>query len=572
LVCRIDLPDARLTPAMKTLPVSILNREKRSGSVTLRATLNKDVIEQKVKLTGEPVQQVPVALKSLKPGKLELSVALLDNGGKELFAEARTGSVPPPLAVSPPSPTHWCVEDGAPTVEGWVDVAVSDQQRAGATLDLRIEDASGKSLASVSTAPVPDGTVRPTIKSRPLPVGEYKLVAELRPRSGKPIRVEHPWHVIPRRLAEVTINSAGYPQYDGKPIFPLGIFNGGKFKEQGDAGFTVTHAYNAARIEPNWPAADANALKWLEQSDDNGGMKMLLMIPIKEAIHGDFDAVRRRVRMFRNHPGLLAWDEEEGFARGDFKADTLKKIRQIVAEEDPHHPFMVGDAKGVIGRMPKDRADFFPVQQMDLGMWWWYPLPFKERGAGEALEGDEGVVGSKELAPPAFLVNARIDKPLWVGVQSYKKKDARYPNPTEYRAQAYIAIIHGAKGLMWYGGSVTGGLFLAPEEGHWDDLKKLARELRDLSPVFMSATVEGPQVSPAKAPISVCLKDAGGRLVLLAANRGAEAAEVTFSSPRLTAGAAHVLSENREVSISAGKLRDNFAPYAVHVYEFKEGG
>ncbi len=37
------------------------------------------------------------------------------------------------------------------------------------------------------------------------------------------------------------------------------MFNGGKFKEQADAGFTVTHAYNAARIEGDPMAADDNA-------------------------------------------------------------------------------------------------------------------------------------------------------------------------------------------------------------------------------------------------------------------------------------------------------------------------
>ena len=62
-------------------------------------------------------------------------------------------------------------------------------------------------------------------------------------------------------------------------------------------------------------------MRFLEDSGANG-MKMVLMVPMRLVIQGDWDGVRRRVRMFRNHPGLLAWDEEEGFARGDFKPDT----------------------------------------------------------------------------------------------------------------------------------------------------------------------------------------------------------------------------------------------------------
>jgi len=272
------------------------------------------------------------------------------------------------------------------------------------------------------------------------------------------------------------------------------------------------------------------------------------MVPMKAAIAGDYDAIRRRVRMFRNNPGLLAWDEEEGFARGDFKGDTLKKIRQIVSEEDPHHPFMVGDSHDAIGRMKKDRSDLFPDSEMDMGMWWWYPLPFKTSTTANALEGDEGPPGN-EMVPPSFLVNATTRKPIWVGVQSYKKKDSRYPTPLEYRSQAYVAIINGAKGLMWYGGSVTGGIFLNLEEGHWDDLKKLARELHDLEPVLLSPNIDPPAISPAEAPISACIRQSKDRTVLLAANRGANAIDVTLTSP----------------SIKGGSMKEHFEPYEVKV-------
>ena len=122
-----------------------------------------------------------------------------------------------------------------------------------------------------------------------------------------------------------------------------------------------------------------------------------------------------------------------------------------------------------------------------------------------------------------------------------------------------------ARGVRWLH---TGGIFTAKDdEGHWEDLKKLAHELHDLSPVFLSPSIEATKFSPANAPISVCLKQSSDRLVLLAANRGGDAVEVTFSSTHLKNGSAKVVSENREVNISDGQLRDKFEPYAVHVYE-----
>src|SRR5207237_617103 len=135
------------------------------------------------------------------------------------------------------------------------------------------------------------------------------------------------------------------------------------------------------------------------------------------------------------------------------------------------------------------------------GMWWWYPLPLKPpatTGPAAALEGEEALAKWNELSPPQFLTLAKTDKPIWVGVQAYKKNDtSRYPTPLEYRAQAYIAIIHGA-------------------------------------------------------------------------NRCADAVEITCSSPQIKAGSANVVSENREVKISAGALHDTFKPYEVHVYEVSQ--
>ena len=62
-------------------------------------------------------------------------------------------------------------------------------------------------------------------------------------------------------------------------------------------------------------------------STEKAGMKALTMVPLEYAAAGEWDAFRRRIRMFRNHPALLAWDEEEGLARGDWKIETLAKVR-----------------------------------------------------------------------------------------------------------------------------------------------------------------------------------------------------------------------------------------------------
>ena len=543
LACRVELPEGRLSPAMKRLPVTVLNRDGRKDAVSLKVMLNKRETGGSTTLSGEPVQRLAVAIGPVKPGKVAVEAAIVGADGKAVFTNTQNAIVPPPLTLGVPSPTHWAAEDGQPVVEGLIDLAVTDEARQGATLSIQLLDAEGNFSGEwrPGGGNPKNGRDEFVLKAGRAPIGDYKLVATFTPTKGKPLTAEQPWQVITRQQAKVTLNPRGYPEYQGKAIFPLGIFNGGKFTEQAEAGFTVTHAYNAVRLEEDPANADEKARRWIDTTHSLG-MKMLFMVPMKAVIHGDWDAVRRRVRMFRNHPGLLAWDEEEGFARGDFKPDTLKTLRQIVAEEDPHHPFMVGDSRDVIGRMPSDRSDFFPVEEMDLGMWWWYPFPLKER-EGDALLGEDAGPPGLELVPPAFLVNARTRKPLWVGVQCYKKPgdDSRYPTPEEYRVQAYLALIHGARGLMWYGGSVTGGLFLSPEEGRWDELKKVVRELRDQSELFMSPSEKPPEMEPRDAPVSAMIKRTPKGRVLVAANRSAKVAEATIEGRIVTLRAYEVV-------------------------------
>lgn len=546
LAIRIDQSEARLTPAMEGMPLAILNRDGRRGAARVRLSLNKQHAEQKLELNGEPMQRIELPIQLPPPGKVAAKAELLaETGEKTVFVEERKAFVPTPIALGVPSPTHWVLEDGDATIEGTVDLAVPAKMLDKSSVAVRLEDRAGKVVKNIEIAPgLKDGIQSFTLKAGSLPVGDYSIVAEINGTRAKP----QEWHVIPRRLAKVTINSSGYPVYDGKAIFPMGIFNGGKFKEQGEAGFTVTHAYNAVRLEEDSRDADENALRFIENSDANG-MKMLFMVPMKAAIAGEWELVRRRIRMFRNHPGLLAWDEEEGFARGDFKPDTLKMIRKIIDEEDPNHPLMVGDSRDVIGRA-RGRADFFP-DEMDLGMWWWYPFPLKT-GAADALEGEEAGKAD-ELEMPTFLTNTATKKPIWLGIQSYKKKDSRYPTPAEYRSQAYLAVIRGAKGFMWYGGSVTGGMFTTkPSEAHWDDLKGLVKELRSLHEVFMSPSLPGAKAD--QPLVDVCVKKSGERVVLIAASRSGKPLDATITAEQ----------------IRGGPIKEHFAPLDVHVHELSK--
>lgn len=530
IVCRVDLPKGRLSPGSTSLPVLLLNRREKRSRVAIQAGDQKMIVD----LNGEPAQRVEVPIPVVRPGRRTIALSITEEGEPQpVFSHSATLPVAPPIVLAPPSPTHWVVEDGAPVIEGMVELAVSDAERQGSQLVTRIADAAGKIHAEWTSVNPPESNAF-TLKAPALPEGNYSLIAELQSLDAakRPHREQHTFGVIRRSAAHVSVNDAGFPVCEGKAIFPMGIFNGGRFKEQAAAGFTVTHAYNAARIADDPIAADIRAFDFIEKTHVHG-MKMLFQIPMRQAIEGDFETIRRRIRMFRNHPGLLAWDEEEGFARGDFKPDTLKTLRAIVDKEDPHHPLMVGDSSDVTTRV-RGQPNFFPDADMDLGMWWWYPFPLRAPRGNQVADEDGNELAARwdVLTPPAFLTRSATTKPIWVGIQAYRKaaKDARYPTPDEYRTQAYLAIASGARGLMWYGGGVTGGMFIDTKEGHWNDLQKLVGELRDREAFWTAPVTESPVITPPDALITAAVKRLpDGRSVVVAVNRGPDAVDATVA-------------------------------------------
>src|SRR5205823_11532087 len=99
---RIELPEARIVPAMASLPVALLNRAGRRGKVTLRTTLGRAVTDSEVALTGEPLQHAGLPVKVASRGRLPLVVSLAETAGATpVFTEQRLVTVPPPLVLSP---------------------------------------------------------------------------------------------------------------------------------------------------------------------------------------------------------------------------------------------------------------------------------------------------------------------------------------------------------------------------------------------------------------------------------------------------------------------------------------
>ena len=142
----------------------------------------------------------------------------------------------------------------------------------------------------------------------------------------------------------------------------------------------------------------------------------------------------------------------------------------------------------------------------------------------------------------------------------------------------YQALIEGANGLVWYVYDDFQFKVLDHPE-LWAMMQQLTVEIRTLTPILLEPAHDGRRFAtgPDNCLRGVSIKQ-GGRtasvrreLTILAAHTNEkDLGQQELSAPGLpAAGKAEVLFENRTVNVGGGKIRDGFAPYAVHVYRVK---
>jgi hypothetical protein len=348
---------------------------------------------------------------------------------------------------------------------------------------------------------------------------------------------------VPHR---VSFRKDGIMLYDGKAVFPIGIYQVRGEERLNSAkatGFDLVHDYQWCE-DPD----DIGARKYLDQVE-KAGLNAYMEFdrgtnPRKNGlVQENFDMVARRVAALMDHPALFIWylcDEPEGkFIR----PALMRKYRRLINRLDPFHP-----TAAVIGlpdtSLYHDGMDWhWSESYCDTGH---IAVDFDGRGAG--LKG----------TPQCALNRTQGD---------IKKPDGT-PQSTEYfhnfyRSQAYMGIAHGSNGLMywWWSWQPEEMSCSAKREG----IARLIKEIRFLEPVL---TAEGKVTHPAVRPAGIIhtwAKEVKGRRTIIAVNPAGSPVEAKISVG--ISGQVKVLFENREIMVKNGMVTDRFNADSAHVYE-----
>ncbi|MCR1000880.1 carbohydrate-binding protein CenC [Serratia rubidaea] len=355
----------------------------------------------------------------------------------------------------------------------------------------------------------------------PLPPGEYRLRQQVTEAATGRRRSSEIALDIGQPTPAVTIDGQGFTRRHGERLFPLGIYS----TRDGDDDLARIAAAGFNSVLNYRYGLGKDADGFFRRSRRHG---LQVIYAIKDlyagsrfapATRGSYAALAAtQINRLKNQPNLLAW-----YINDELGLEFLPQIaarHQQVQRLDRHHPtFQVLNKTAALDDY-YNSTDILATDPYPVGS-----EPHLRRTLHDTLQTVRAARGVKG----AWMVIQIMDHAAYDS-----RRQARAPTEDEVRAQAWLALIGGARGLLFYS---YNDLFYQQQRGRferaafaaqWRGIARVARQIRSFSPYLLTGDgvtlrLEG----PAAARIFV----RGDSALLLAANPEARTVTLSLTLP-----------------------------------------
>lgn len=344
---------------------------------------------------------------------------------------------------------------------------------------------------------------------------------------------------------------------DEKEFFPIGIYcvnpseNFKVFKELKAAGFNTIQTYKF----------EANYLETYLRKTAILDLKALIFpgVRIEKDKTYTLDKAAMAVNVLKGSSAILAWQLVDEPDINNISHERINELRARIHIEDQSRPTAL-----VVENVNKYKnyTSVTDIMMVDP-----YPIP-------------NGLLTKVSDAVDKARLAVEDMKPVWVILQIFGYQDekhkgygrSREPTIDEVRCMTYLSIVHGVKGIFYF--AYYGSQYdvrLSPK--HWEGVKKIAGELRYLTPILLA------QKSPKRIKVGIkngdqsaihySLKEHKDKTYLIAVNVLNSPVRAIFSGFEKSIRQISVEFEGRNIASGNGGFSDDFTPYAVHVYRIR---
>ena len=337
------------------------------------------------------------------------------------------------------------------------------------------------------------------------------------------------------------LNENGILIVNEQPCFPVVLYRVpvGEFTNMKTAGFTCTEVSEYAEDQQEM-------LRYLDAAKEHG----FKILPIFNYAATRIlpDLYQQMVERFRDRDEVLLWYMADEPQEYKITPEGALSIYKAIKEADPVRPVFLMLAK--VDPAYLEAADIIGVD----------PYP---------------VANDKPLTLVAETIRYVQEKgggrPIWAcleafGALSYGRP---FPSPEELRCTTYMALAQGIQGIMFfaYGCPEQKGALQETAPELWQEVLRLAAEIRDLSPLFTNAPcVQSQKLQPELPGVYSRLFEREGEQWLLLVNGNRDTAIVTVSLPGFGSTQVNACSQQRIIPLSGDSFQVTLAPLEVAWY------
>lgn len=295
--------------------------------------------------------------------------------------------------------------------------------------------------------------------------------------------------------------------------------------------------------------------------------------------------LNEKSRAFLDRPTIAGWmhgdepDNAQSLGPGKGYGPPIKPMTIVndyaaLRQTDPSRPVLLNLGQGVAwdgyhGRgvrtnHPEDYPEY--LKGCDIASFDIYPAVHdKQEIAGNLWYVPKGVERLRRWTDNK--------KPVWSCIETTRISNVhRKPTPAQVRTEVWMALIHGAKGLIYFAHEfkprfIEAGLLADAEMAR--EVTAINRQIHELAP-----TLNGPEAndriqirsSNPDVPIATLAKRGPNGLCVFAVAMRDGPTSLQMQITGLSSGKIEVLGENRSLASRDGKWTDEFAGYQVHLY------
>jgi hypothetical protein len=399
-----------------------------------------------------------------------------------------------------------------------------------------------------------------TVDMAGLPLGQYALRAEVRGPEGAVLASDDATvDIVPPDAHGVFFRDDHIAVVDGAPWFPIGLTSISPTDEEAaglaQAGFNllVTGTISQGTAEEMRAVLDRASVLGIRVIEwNNGWVYGGLTAEAREA------AARKMAENAGDHPAFLGSACDEAIWNGIPLRDVesayllcrrLLPTRLFWQNQAPRNT--IEDLARYCRAADVTGMDIYPVDMPDHS-----DMPNKTLSVvGDEVEKNIATVEGKK---PVWAILQGFGWFVWSGDPATHK---RAPNWAETRFMAYDAILRGAVGVIYWGAS-----YEKRDAEIWTHLRRIAGELRDLTPALVARERLDVPVSAPDGGVTAIGRLVDGKAYIIAANESGAPRQATFTLPEGHGRFVRWGEEGPSPAIEGSALRDAFEAYGAHVY------